>query len=95
MLLQILEGLGVGDLFKSTSNLTGLTGGPQILLSSAIHKAKIQVDEKGTEAAAATALLDTRIPGEGFICDRPFLYLLYDKNQETLLFAGLYNDPTR
>lgn len=53
------------------------------------------MDEKGTEAAAATALLDTRIPGEGFICDRPFLYLLYDKSQETLLFAGLYNDPTK
>lgn len=95
VVFQILESLGVGDLFKPTSDLTGLTGGPRILLNSAIHKAIIQVDEKGTEAAAATAFTDTRIPADGFICDRPFMYLLYDKERETLLFSGILNDPTK
>uniref|UniRef100_A0A1B6EN40 Serpin domain-containing protein n=1 Tax=Cuerna arida TaxID=1464854 RepID=A0A1B6EN40_9HEMI len=98
-LTAILESMGIGDLFRSTSDLTGLTGGPRIRLNSAIHKAKIQVDEKGTEAAAATALTDTRIPGSSFLCDRPFIYLLLDKTSDidraTLLFAGIYNDPTK
>ncbi|XP_046668946.1 serine protease inhibitor 88Ea-like isoform X1 [Homalodisca vitripennis] len=98
-LTGILESLGIGDLFRSTSDLTGLTGGPRIRLNNAIHKAKIQVDERGTEAAAATALTDTRIPGSSFDCDRPFIYLLLDKSGDidraTLLFAGIYTDPTK
>lgn len=95
VLFQILESLGVGDLFQSTSDLTGLTGGPRIHLNSAIHKAKIQLDEKGTEAAAATAFTDTRMPPDGFVCDRPFIYLLYDKQRQTLLFSGILQDPSK
>lgn len=92
--LQLLEQLGVGDLFRPTADLTFLSGGPPIRFNSAIHKAKIQVDEKGTEAAAATVFTDTRIPADAFYCDRPFIYLLYDKERTTLLFAGIYTDPT-
>jgi len=91
----ILEKMGVGDLFTPTSNLTGLTGGPRIRLNSAVHKAKVKVDEFGTEAAAATVFTDTRIPGESFTCDRPFIYLLYDKKEQSLLFAGVYNYPPK
>uniref|UniRef100_A0A1B6MQX2 Serpin domain-containing protein n=1 Tax=Graphocephala atropunctata TaxID=36148 RepID=A0A1B6MQX2_9HEMI len=93
-LTPILESMGVGDIFEPTANLGTLTGSPVgVSFSDAIHKAKIQVDEKGTEAAAATALVSARIGSESFIVDHPFVYFLYDKIANIILFCGIYNSP--
>lgn len=94
---QTLEALGVGDLFKPTANLTSLTGQPGILFDRIMHKAKIEVDEQGTKAAGATAVFAFRssrpLTPIQFICNHPFVYMLYDKGQKTVLFAGVYRTP--
>lgn len=94
---QILETLGVGDLFKGTADLSSLTGAPGIQFNDAIHKAKVQVDEEGTIAAAATAIFSFRssrpLDSAIFVCNHPFVYMLYDKVSQTILFVGVYNSP--
>lgn len=96
-LIPILETMGVGDLFKGEADLSGLTGEPGIQLNDAVHKAKIQVDEEGTVAAAATALFTFRssrpLDPAIFICNHPFVYLIYDKVSQNVLFVGVYNSP--
>lgn len=96
-LIPILETMGVGDLFKGEADLSGLTGMPGIQLNDAVHKAKIQVDEDGTVAAAATALFTFRssrpLDSVQFICNHPFVYLIYDKVSENVLFVGVYSSP--
>lgn len=89
--------MGVGDLFNSSADLSVLTGGSEIQLDDAVHKAKIQVDEEGTTAAAATAFFTFRssrpLDAAMFICNHPFVYLLYDASSQTILFAGIFKSP--
>lgn len=89
--------MGVGDLFNASADLSALTGGSEIKLDTAIHKAKIQVDEEGTTAAAATAVLSFRssrpLDNAKFICNHPFIYMLYDSSSQAILFAGIYQSP--
>lgn len=94
---QILERLGVGDLFQSTSDLSGFTGDTGLYLDEAVHKAKIAVDEQGTVAAAASAIFSFRssrplIPAR-FNANHPFVYFLFDKASQTIQFMGVYRSP--
>ncbi|VVC43689.1 Hypothetical protein CINCED_3A010028 [Cinara cedri] len=97
-LVPILEQMGIGDLFKSTADLSALTGSPNgVTMDEAVHKAKISVDEEGTIAAAATAFISSRSsrPAEPFKfrCNHPFVYFLFDKITGAVLFMGVYNSP--
>lgn len=87
----------MGDLFKGEADLTGLVETPGIQLNDAVHKAKIKVDEDGTVAAAATALFTFRssrpLDPAIFICNHPFVYIIFDKVQKNILFTGVYNSP--
>jgi serpin B len=94
---QILERLGVGDLFQSTSDLSGFSEEADLNLDDAVHKAKISVDEQGTVAAAASAIFSFRLsrpltPAR-FIADHPFIYILFDKTSQTIQFMGVYRSP--
>nr|CAD7423975.1 unnamed protein product [Timema monikensis] len=95
--LLILEQMGVGDLFTETADLSGFTGQRGLLFDDAVHKARIDVDEKGTEAAAATAMLFFRssrpLNPLRFVCNHPFIYLLFDRVSQTVLFMGIYRRP--
>ena len=68
-------------------------------VSDAIHQAVIDLDEKGTEAAAATAIMMMRcamIPRETedpFIVDQPFKFLIYDSEHDVVLFSGKFQTP--
>lgn len=96
-LKEILETMGVKDLFQSTADLTSLTGVKDVSLDDAIHKAKVIVDEDGTTAAAATALFNFRssrpLDTAQFICNHPFVYFLFDRTTNTILFMGVFNKP--
>nr|CAD7266191.1 unnamed protein product [Timema shepardi] len=96
-LTPILEQMGVGDLFTETADLSGFTGQRGLLFDDAVHKARIEVDEKGTEAAAATAMLFFRssrpLNPLRFVCNHPFIYLLFDRVSQTVLFIGIYRRP--
>jgi len=90
-LQTILESMGVGDLFQSSADLSVLAPGVQ--MTAAVHKAKIQVDEKGTEAAAATSFISARVYIESFTADQPFVYTVYNKAANIPLFLGVFNHP--
>lgn len=72
--------------------------GQNLFIGAALHKAFVAVDERGTEAAAATALvmeLTSAAVGEPvqFRVDRPFIYTIQDPTTNTLLFAGRVLNP--
>ena len=68
-------------------------------VDSVIHKAVIDVDEEGTTAAAATAIMMSRamvinpVPEEPFHVDREFLYAIYDTKNQRILFSGSFVEP--
>ena len=70
---------------------------PMIVITAAIHGAKVIVDEKGTEAAAATALAFNEMAVEGgvtIVADRPFLWTIVHQDTGALLFIGRLVDPS-
>jgi len=68
-----------------------------VYISKAIHKAYIQVNEEGTEAAAVTAIgfgyTSFPAPPPVFKLDHPFLYTIVEKQTGAVLFLGTVNDP--
>ncbi|MCB9718702.1 MAG: serpin family protein [Myxococcales bacterium] len=99
-LREILGELGIVKAFGDDADLTGIApASEQLQLSEAFHKGFIEVDEKGTEAAAATAIAaragsaaPVDEPREVKV-DRPFLYLIRDTRSGLLLFMGRVTDP--
>nr|XP_026484360.1 serine protease inhibitor 88Ea-like isoform X1 [Vanessa tameamea] len=98
-LRSILNTMGVGDLFNSSADFSTLSEDHGIVFDDAVHKAKIQVDEEGTVAAAATAIFGFRSsrPAEPsvFIANFPFVYIIYERPTNSVLFMGVYRDPKK
>lgn len=97
MFLQILKQMGVGNLFDSTADLSEFSEKQPIRFDDAVHQAKIEIDEEGSVAAAATAIFSFRSsrPTEPaqFICNHPFMFLIHDQKSKEVLFAGVYRGP--
>lgn len=96
-LKKFLQSLGMVDLFEaSRCNLSGIADDNRLVVSDAMHKAFIKVDEIGTEAAAATGIgiVLTSVPQE-FIVDRPFFFLIFEKSTESILFLGRLGRPPK
>ena len=104
-LVAMLEALGMRLAFDpSTADFTGIATPPEgpLYVSGVIHQANIDVDEKGVEAAAATAVVaDTggcTGPGPAkqitLRLDRPFLFVLRDVQTGAILFMGRVLDPS-
>jgi len=98
-LVPNLQSLGMTDAFDGErADFSGITGNRDLAISDVLHKAFVSVDEEGTEAAAATAVLfrATGIPAEPieFIVDRPFLFVIRDRPTGSILFIGRVVDPT-
>jgi serpin B len=95
-LKPVLAALGLVDLFKPKKvDLTGISD-EKLTVSSAFHKTFVAVDEKGTEAAAATAItlsIESADRPTPFVVDRPFLFLIRDTRSGLFLFLGRYSDP--
>lgn len=96
-LSDILSHMGMVDAFTAAANFSGIDGTRSLFISEIIHKAFVAIDEKGTEAAAATAVIMelTAAPLEGIRMniDRPFIFLIRDRTTGTLLFLGHVVDP--
>merc|ERR1712107_390435 len=95
-LKQQMEALGVRDLFAQSANLTGISD-EALSASEAVHQAFIEVNEEGTEAAAATAavvgLRTAQQRKREFFADLPFLFVVYDFEHGVTLFAGKVVNP--
>ncbi len=97
-LADVLAALGMPTAFSDAADFSGITTAEQLAISDVIHQANIDVDEKGTEAAAATAVVmrATGMPVEPVTLrvDRPFLFALRDVPTGAILFLGRVADPS-
>ena len=97
-LKDILSNLGMEKMFQpSTAGLHGISD-EVLFVSDVIQKAFIEVDETGTEAAAATAVIvvkrSSRMPKtERFVADHPFLFFIRDLQTNLVLFQGRVTRP--
>ncbi|XP_044033295.1 leukocyte elastase inhibitor-like isoform X2 [Siniperca chuatsi] len=95
-LKDVLTSMGMVDAFDVTmSDFSGISPEKDLVLSKVIHKAVVEVNEEGTEAAAATAVIMTEslmIPAT-FIADHPFLFFIRHNPTKSILFAGRYCSP--
>lgn len=101
ILNDYLINLGMEKAFlPDEADFSGMTGLRELFISKVVHKAFIEVNEEGTEAAAATAviMMKSAVNGDGrvvFNADHPFLYLIKHKKTGTILFTGIVNNPTQ
>jgi serpin B len=93
-LAEPLQKFGMEDAFSDAADFSGITQQERLLLTSAWHKAFVAVDEKGTEAAAATGIVGgpVSIPPD-LTVNRPFLFLIEDVETKTVLFLGRIVKP--
>jgi len=88
-LAETLREMGMPLAFSSQADFSGITTTHPLSIDDVIHKAFVQVNEEGTEAAAATAVKMKRGPVlDSFRADRPFIYLIQDHATGAILFMG-------
>jgi serpin B len=95
-----LSAMGMPQAFSGSADFSGMTGHRDFSISEVIHKAYVDVNEEGTEAAAATAVtmraLAMRAPGGPppvFRADHPFVFMIRDNRSAAILFMGRMADP--
>ncbi|MEM2920770.1 MAG: serpin family protein [Candidatus Bathyarchaeia archaeon] len=92
-----LSDLGMPLAFSGAADFSGMTGQRDLCISEVIHQAYVKVDEKGTEAAAATAVIMklTALPEmKIFRADRPFIFIIQERETGNILFMGRIIDPS-
>jgi serpin B len=96
-LKQALTTMGMPVAFSTDADFSGMTGNRDLFIDDVLHKAFVSVDEAGTEAAAATAVVMTltAVPGPPVevTVDRPFIFLIRDIETGTVLFMGRVLNP--
>ena len=91
----LLQQMGVAEAFGNDANFSAMTSKNDLKITQVLHKAVIEVEEKGTEAAAATAVImglkSAYMPQlKRFFANHPFIYYIWDSENELMLFAGRY-----
>ncbi len=96
-----LSDMGMKDAFSKNADFSGINGKKNLYIDAVIHKAFVGVEEKGTEAAASTAVvmsLKSAMPVEEkpvlFRADHPFLFLIRERSSGCILFMGKLSDPS-
>lgn len=93
-----LIALGMPTAFTDDADLTAMSADLDLHIQDVVHEVFIAVDEDGTEAAAATAVIvgleSAPMPGEPLVLDRPFLFVIHDVEHGTPLFVGRVGDPS-
>ena len=88
-----LKALGMVDAFGGGADFSGLFGTRGASIDAVLHKAFVEVNEEGTEAAAATAVMMTVSAVPSFRADHPFLFLIRDRRTGSVLFIGRVLNP--
>jgi len=96
-LKKTLSGMGMPDAFSAVADFSGMDGTHWLVIKEVLHKAFVAVDEAGTEAAAATAVVvelkGVPSPPIEVTLDRPFVFLIRDIETGTILFMGRVVNP--
>ena len=91
--------MGMPAAFSDAADFSGMDGMKDLYISEVIHQAFVSVDEKGTEAAAATAVvMELGAIGPAnpvFNADHPFIFIIQDRETGNILFMGKVVDPTK
>ncbi len=100
-MVEDLKEMGMIDAFSSEADFSGMTDKKDLFIGEVIHQAFVEVNEEGTEAAAATAVemkLSSAEPSEPeipvFKADHPFIYLIQQKDSGNILFIGRVQNPS-
>ncbi len=93
-LKEQLSKLGMRQVFTPEADLSGIDGKKDLEVSKVIHKAVVEVNEEGSEAAAATAIIvEERVAVVyEFRVDHPFMFFIRDNRNGMILFVGLINE---
>ncbi|MCD4745953.1 MAG: serpin family protein [Bacteroidales bacterium] len=97
---SVLSGMGMPDAFSFNADFSGMTGKKDLKIDKVVHKAFVEVNEKGTEAAAATAvmMMEKAAPIHKkikiFKADHPFIFIIKDNLNGSILFIGRVLDPS-
>ena len=94
-----LKAMGMPTAFiPDAADFSGMNGNRELFISHVIHQAYVDVNEEGTEAAAATGIVVAigAVPPENlFVADHPFIFLIVDKETGEILFMGRLSDPSK
>lgn len=95
---ESLQALGMKQAFGATADFSGMDGTRELYIQAAIHKAFVEVNEEGTEAAAATGVVvgvraARPAPPIVFRADHPFVFLIRDARSGSVLFVGRVAEP--
>jgi serpin B len=97
-LANTLAAMGMPDAFSGSADFSGMTGERDLFISDVVHQAFVSVDEAGTEAAAATAVImkltSAPEPATELTVDRPFIFFIRDIETGAILFVGRVVDPS-
>jgi serpin B len=97
-LAKTLGAMGMPEAFSEAADFSGMTGRRDLTLSAVVHKAFVEVNEEGTEAAAATGvamrLTAAPAPPPLFRADHPFLFLIRHNPSGSILFMGRVTRPS-
>ncbi|XP_062426031.1 heterochromatin-associated protein MENT-like [Rhea pennata] len=97
-LKETLMSMGMNSAFSSNADFSGVTGMNNLMISQVVHKSFVAVDEKGTEAAAATAVINT-LTSLGptnvleFKADHPFHFFIRHNKSKSIIFFGRFCSP--
>jgi serine protease inhibitor len=102
-LSDALTGLGLGAVFRPSHDFDGLvSGGDEKAVGRVLQSARVDVDERGTRAAAVTVVTVVAVSAPArpetpfeLRLDRPFLWAIEDRRNGTILFLGIVTDPTQ
>lgn len=94
---KVLREMGMARAFTSQADFSGINGGKETLfIQAVVHQAFVEVSEEGTEAAAATAVSsggESEATLPEFRADHPFVFLIRDKRNDSILFLGRVVQP--
>ncbi len=97
---EILISMGIDSAyFYGKADFSRMDGTKELVIDDVIHQAYVGVDEEGTEAAGATAVIigitSAPINEKIFMADRPFIFIIQENKTENILFIGRVSDPTK
>lgn len=93
-----LKEMGMVTAFTNRANFKGMNGRSDLLIDDVIHQSFIEIDENGTEAAAATAVIvrQKSLPKVTYMnLNRPFVFVIVEKHNNSILFIGKFMNPKK
>lgn len=93
----VLNDMGMVLAFSQQADFSGMDGIGNLFISKVIHQSFVEVNEEGTEAAAATGVIVeavAELPQIEFRCNHPFIFMIRDKRTRAILFIGRMHDPS-